>query len=127
MILSYGCCVDATSFVYVAEIFPTRIRSKGMAFAISVLFTSTIAYLIPAPTAFARIGWKYYLPFIILTAITTPLAYFYLPETNGLSLEEINEKFGDEVVVHITHITEADHQELRMEMETKGVSTHHEA
>jgi Sugar (and other) transporter len=70
------------------------------------LFLSTIAYLEAAPTAFAQIGWKYYLLFIILTAINIPLVWCFFPETKGLSLEEIGERFGDEVVVHLTHITD---------------------
>ncbi|KAI9842253.1 MAG: hypothetical protein M1830_007818, partial [Pleopsidium flavum] len=32
--------------------------------------------------------------------------------TKGLSLEEINEKFGDEVAVHLTHITDEEQAKL---------------
>ncbi|KAI9870980.1 MAG: hypothetical protein M1830_003560, partial [Pleopsidium flavum] len=93
----YGVCIDATTFVYCSEIFPTHIRPKGMAFSIAILFLATIPYLEAAPTAFAEVGWKYYLLFILLTVINIPIIYYYFPETKGLSLEEINEKFGDEV------------------------------
>lgn len=92
--------------MYCSEIFPTHIRSRGVAFSISILFLSTIAYLTPAPTAFANIGWKYYLVFIALTAVCTPLMWWLFPETKGLSLEEIGGKFGDEVVVHLAEITD---------------------
>jgi MFS family permease len=109
---SYGCCVDANTFVYVSEIFPTHIRSRGVAFALSILFLSTIAYLEAAPTAFAQVGWKYYLLFIILTAINIPLVWYFFPETKGLSLEEIGEKFGDEVAVHLTNITDEEKERL---------------
>ncbi len=44
--------------------------------------------------------------FIALTAVCTPLMWYLFPETKGLSLEEIGEKFGDEVVVHLTEITD---------------------
>ena len=33
-------------------------------------------------------------------------------QTKGLSLEEINEKFGDTVEVHITHITDEERAKL---------------
>jgi hypothetical protein len=76
-----------------------------VAFALSILFLSTIAYLEAAPTAFATIGWKFYLLFIILTAINIPLIWYFFPETMGLSLEEIGERFGDEIVIHLRDVS----------------------
>ena len=32
--------------------------------------------------------------------------WYLFPETKGLSLEEIGEKFGDEVVVHLNEVTD---------------------
>ena len=58
---------------------------------------------------------RFYLVFIIITAIMIPIIYWYFPETKGLSLEEINELFGDEVVVHLTHIS--DEEKVRLEKE----------
>lgn len=47
--------------------------------------------------AFADVGWKYYLVFILVPAVSTPLIWFKFPETKGLSLEEIGAFFGDEM------------------------------
>lgn len=98
-----------------------------MAFALAILFLSTIAYLEAAPTAFAQVGWKYYLLFIILTSINIPLVWYFFPETKGLSLEEIGEKFGDEVAVHLTDLTEEQRRELDrvIESEKDVASTFH--
>lgn len=112
----FTCCCDATSYVYAAEIFPTPVRAKGLSVSVSGLFFATIIFTTAAPTAFADIGWKYYLIFIGLTSIITVYAYFTFPEvcsnsypkvylsanlyfkTRKRSLEEIQEIFGDEVV-----------------------------
>lgn len=87
----------------------------------AILFLSTIAYLGAAPTAFANIGWKYYLLFIILTAVNIPLLIYFFPETKGLSLEEIGEKFGDEVVIHLTDLTEEEKAALDREIEESKI------
>ncbi|KAJ5080813.1 general substrate transporter [Penicillium angulare] len=108
----YGCFVDAATYVYCSEIFPTHIRSRGMSWSLAILFLSTVAYLIPAPTAFAQVGWKYHLLFILLTAIQAPLLWIMLPETKGLALEEIGEKFGDHVAVHITQLASDEKDEV---------------
>ncbi|KAK4935990.1 hypothetical protein LTR10_023037 [Elasticomyces elasticus] len=112
----YGCCIDANSFVYCSEIFPTHIRPQGMAWSVGTLFLTTIPYLEAAPTAFATIGYRYYIVFIILTAINIPIIYFFFPETKGLSLEEIGEKFGDDVAIHLTNQVKDDKKEIEANM-----------
>jgi hypothetical protein len=98
--------------VYVSEIFPTHIRSKGMALSISGYFLSLLIYLEASPTAFANIQWKYVLPtpllikwvlirnhrfylvfLIALTFFIVP-TFFYYPETKNIPLEENNRLFG---------------------------------
>jgi hypothetical protein len=44
-----------------------------------------------------------YLVFVACNVATTVLIYFFVPETSNLSLEEIGELFGDEVVVHLAN------------------------
>lgn len=93
-----------------------------MAWSLAILFASTIAYLIPAPTAFAEVGWKYYLLFIILSVINIPLMWFYFPETKGLALEEIGEKFGDEVIIRLTGLTGEQKEDLDKAIESEKVA-----
>lgn len=38
----YGGCLDASSYVYCSEIFPTSVRAHGVGFSISALFLSNI-------------------------------------------------------------------------------------
>lgn len=79
-IVMFVLCVDATTYIYAAEIFPTPLRAKGLAISCSGLFFATIIFTTAAPTAFANIGWKYYLVFVILTAINITIIYFWFPE-----------------------------------------------
>jgi hypothetical protein len=57
-----------------------------MAFCIAVLFLATIPFLEAAPTAFANVGWKYYILFILLTLINVLTIWFYFPEVSYLKL-----------------------------------------
>lgn len=108
----YAGCLDASSYVYCSEIFPTAIRAHGVGFSISGLFLSNIIYTQVAPIAFNTIGWRYFLIFIIVPALSAVVFWKYCPETKGLSLEEIAGKFGDRVVVldldHISKVSKAE-------------------
>lgn len=45
------------------------------------------------------------------------VVYFYFPETARLSLEEIGQKFGDDVAVHITDASQEDRERLEKALE----------
>lgn len=101
----YGGSMDATSYVYCSELFPTQIRAQGTGFSVAGLFTATLIYTQVAPTAFASISWKYYLVFIITPTVGALFMWRFFPETKMLSLEEIAALFGDEVAVDISHLS----------------------
>ncbi|KAJ6115470.1 hypothetical protein N7486_001248 [Penicillium sp. IBT 16267x] len=100
-IIFYGGGIDVVGYVYCSEIFPTHIRSQGVAWSLFGTFISVLVYVEAAPTALANITWKYYIIFICLTICNILILYFWCPETKGLSLEEINAIFGDEVAVQL--------------------------
>lgn len=77
---SYAFLIDSATYVYVSEIFPTHIRAKGMAVSTSGLFIAALIFLSSAPTAFAAIGWKYYLVFTITSFVTVLCIVFLFPE-----------------------------------------------
>ncbi|KAK5404282.1 hypothetical protein LTR06_009841 [Exophiala xenobiotica] len=101
----FGGSMDASSYVYSSEIFPTSIRAQGAGFSVSGLFCFSLIYTMSAPVAFNNIGWKYYLIFIIVPLFGAALMFFFYPETKGLALEEIAAKFGDEVAVDLSHLS----------------------
>ena len=93
----YGATMDATSYVYCSEIFPTPVRAQGTSFSVAGLFSATLVYTQVAPIAFTKIGWRYYLIFIILPVLGAVCLWRFFPETKQLSLEEIAGAFGDDV------------------------------
>lgn len=95
----YAMFLDGCSFWYVGEIFPSHLRANGFALAMAGICLADIIWLGAAPTAFANIGWKYYLFFAIITAITTVIVFFKFPNTLNVPLEEVARLFGDQVEI----------------------------
>lgn len=60
-------------------------------------FIATVILLEAAPTAFQNIGYKFWIILICLTFIYAILVYLFLPETKGMTLEDISVLFGDPV------------------------------
>lgn len=99
-------------YLYVSEIFPTEIRPIGMGFSLFGQFTSTIILLQTAPIGINNVGWKYYLVIIVWCIVFIPIVYFFFPETARLSLEEVSQRFGDDVAVHINDVSDSQRKEL---------------
>ncbi|CAL5874791.1 uncharacterized protein PFLUO_LOCUS9093 [Penicillium psychrofluorescens] len=97
----YGGCVDAISYVYCSELFPTNLRAQGMGFSVMGLFAMTLLYTQTAPVAFDSVGWRFYLVFIIVPFVGVPFLWFGCPETKGMTLEEIGALFGDTVATDV--------------------------
>lgn len=120
----YGLFIDAASFIYSSEVYPTHIRANGVAMATATYFIACITYVTPGATAIATIGYKYFIVFICLTAVTVVVIYFYYPETKGRSLEELAELFGDPVVVKLTeaaHATQEERERIDMDIKSGGI------
>ncbi|KAJ9625455.1 hypothetical protein H2204_010317 [Knufia peltigerae] len=94
----YGSCLDASTYVYASEIWPTHLRARGCALSTSGLFVASLILLCAASDGFAAIGWKYYLVFLVMTVLGGTIFAVWFPETRHKPLEEIAAAFGDEVV-----------------------------
>jgi len=80
-------------WVFMAEIFPTEQRANGQALGSSVHWV--LAALIPSaiPFLFSSIGAAYvFLTFGVFMLLQLLWVYFYMPETKGKSLEEIQQE-----------------------------------
>lgn len=102
--------IDASQYLYLAEIFPTHIRSSGMAVGMVGLYVASIILLVAGPIALDVIKWKFFLVLIIPTALHLVNIYFFFPETKQRSLEDINAAFGEQVAVHYWHATQEEEE-----------------
>lgn len=89
-----------------SELMPTRIRSNGMSIALFLnQCTSTTIAAIFLPTV-ARHGYaSMFFAFAAFTIVYFVTAAFFLPETKGTTLEEIEQRF-EKGVLHRLHKTE---------------------
>ncbi|KIW89540.1 uncharacterized protein Z519_09696 [Cladophialophora bantiana CBS 173.52] len=100
-LVGYGVIFNSFVFTYIPEILPTPVRAVlggtitawGSAFVICLVQVT--------PIAIEHISWKYFMIFVICTALYTVIFYFYFPETANKTLEEVEELFGDPVAIHI--------------------------
>ena len=100
----YCMFLETIAYNYSSEIWPTHMRTYGVALSGSTFYLLQVAYAVPSATAFDNISWKYFIVFIVLTAFATVVAYFTFPETRGKSLEDIAAFFGDTVEIKFDDI-----------------------
>jgi len=91
MVFSFGW--TPMQALYPAEVLGYEVRAKGLAFLGIVSQIATLINTFGLPVALQKIGWKVYLIFLFWDALEVVVIYFFLVETKGLTLEEINDVF----------------------------------
>ncbi|KAF3384354.1 Quinate permease [Penicillium rolfsii] len=76
-----------------SEIFPTRIREPGVAFGVGSQWLFNFIWSFSTPCIMAGLGWATFLLFGLLDILIVAFTFFFLKETAGKTLEEINEMF----------------------------------
>ncbi|KAL1978157.1 hypothetical protein VTN31DRAFT_1016 [Thermomyces dupontii] len=95
LIFSLG--YNAIQLVYIAEIFPTALRSRATAICAFMGTGVGLLFNQLSPMAFTAIGWRYYAVFVACDAVAAFSFFVFYPETRGKTLEEIAELFGDDL------------------------------
>jgi Sugar (and other) transporter len=92
----YSVFMFGTVWVYISEIFPTKIRAQGT--AISTFWGQAVGVILQQVglQIYNDIGYLFYLVFIVCTAFAGIFYFFFLPETKGVTLEDVSLFFGDE-------------------------------
>jgi len=93
--LTYGATWGPIPWAMPAEIFPASLRAKGMAFAtMSNWFNNFIIGLITPPLV-QNTGFGTYVVFCVFCLLALIWVWFFVPETNGRTLEEMDHVFKD--------------------------------
>jgi sugar porter (SP) family MFS transporter len=96
----WGCAWSEGPLAYwAAEFYPTHLRARGQTITVVSYGAFSILWGQCTPTAIANLGWKFFLVFICITFVTTNVIYWYFPDTQGKTLEEIALLFGDDDLV----------------------------
>jgi len=87
---SFSSCIGPVFWTLVSEIFPNRIRGKALAFASFTQWIFNFLVVLLFPHFLALLGGAITFLFLALMSFIQWLfTYFYVPETKGKSLEEI--------------------------------------
>lgn len=107
---SFNMSWGALPWLYISEIFPSRIREIGIATgaASQWLFNFVMSQI--TPHAIANIGWRTFLMFAIFNYAIIVYSYLFLKETKGKSLEEMEVVFGTVERLPTKHDEEAESQ-----------------
>ncbi|KAI1340553.1 general substrate transporter [Xylariaceae sp. FL0016] len=94
-ILFFGVSYSPLGWALPPEVFSNATRSKGVALATCVNWLANFIVGIATPPMIAQIKYGTYVFFAIFCFLAALWAFFLVPETNGRTLEQMDEVFGD--------------------------------
>ncbi|KAK4626224.1 MFS glucose transporter mfs1 [Fulvia fulva] len=102
---AFGATWGPASWTLVSEIFPLSIRSKGASIGASSNWLNNFAIAFFVPPMFEAWEWGTYIFFAVFLTAGIVWVWFFLPETKGATLEDMDRVFG-------SHTGEADQRLL---------------
>ena len=91
---SYNLSWGPVAWLYIGEIFPSRIREIGVASGAASQWLFNFMMSEVTPYAITNIGWRTFLMFAVFNAAIVVYSWWVLRETGGKSLEEMENVFG---------------------------------
>ncbi|KAL4903896.1 hypothetical protein BDW74DRAFT_34974 [Aspergillus multicolor] len=93
-VISYSASWGPIPWVYISEIFPTRLRAYGvgMGSATQWLFNFVVTKF--TPSAISNIGWRTFIMFGVFCFVMGMWVLFFVKETKGKRLEDMDDIFG---------------------------------
>ncbi|KAJ5401631.1 uncharacterized protein N7487_007527 [Penicillium crustosum] len=132
-VIGYSASWGPVPWVYLGEIFPTRLRAYGVGFGAATQWLFNFVITEVTPRAINKIGWKTFLMFGIFCFAMGVFVIVFFKETKGRTLEEMDLIFGavDEQqrladVEHTLQKTQIMHEENADTTETAKTTEHKE-
>ncbi|KAH8112642.1 general substrate transporter [Phellopilus nigrolimitatus] len=94
--MAFGYSWGPCSWILVAEIWPLSIRGKGVSIGASSNWMNNFIVGQVTPTMLRHLGFGTFVFFGAFSFLGGLFVLFFVPETKGLTLEEMDEVFGDE-------------------------------
>lgn len=90
----YGFSWNGIPWIFASEVLPNRVRSLGMMFAVCTQWLAQFMVVYSLPYMVASITYGTFIFFGSCTVIAFWFAYFFVPETKGVPLEDMDLLFG---------------------------------
>lgn len=97
IVVNYAMPYGPVGWIVTAESSSLDIRAKGVAIGSAVNWIMNFAVAQVTPVMITNIGYKTFIVFLCFCVLGLVWVYFVLPELKGLSLEEIDTVFADEI------------------------------
>jgi hypothetical protein len=105
---------------YPCEIWSFSYRAKGISMALMSTQLAVFFNIFVNPIALEAIQWKYYLVYVAILIGITVVIWFFYPETNGHSLEEMARVFDGDNAEVIAEGVVGEIVEKRLSVTDKG-------
>lgn len=98
LLMAYIACFaisqGAVVWVYVSEVFPNRVRSKGQSVGSSGHWVTNAVISLVFPMMATSSGAFPFIFFAVMMVVDLLIVWFIYPETKGISLEQMQHRFG---------------------------------
>ncbi|KAJ5087801.1 hypothetical protein N7456_011417 [Penicillium angulare] len=98
----YGFSWNGIPWLFTAETLPTRVRTLGMAISVCVQWLGQFIVVYSLPHMIKGIGYGTFLFFACCIVLALLFAYFFIPETKGVAMEDMDLIFGPDVSIIAT-------------------------
>jgi len=95
--MAFGYSWGPCAWIIVAEIWPLSVRGKGMSIAASSNWMNNFIVGEVTPSMIVHLGFGTFVFFGVFSFLGGLFIWLFVPETKGLSLEEMDTVFGDSV------------------------------